>query len=1293
MSAADEQRPPLHEATLRLLSLLATSRLEEDLLQEGIEALVTILQTRYGAIGLVDDTGKLRQFVYTGIGPEEAARIGRLPEGRGLLGVTTPLRLGDMSRDPRSVGFPPHHPPMKSLLSVPFSHEGHNYGRVYLSEKLDGSDFSREDEQLLSHFASVFAMMLAYQRAQTERERSAKILREISHALSAITGDAFFRVLVLNLTRALGVAYALIGEVTDAGCRAVRTVAVGLDGKLADNFVYKLDGTPCENVVDKEVCFYTHGVQQLFPDDRMLAEMGIESYVGSPLFDSRGNPLGILVLLDRKPLADPEHAQSILKICAARASAELERRHQELALQASEANLRALAENAGEGILVNMDGRHVFANRRLAEMLGYRDAGELLNTTVRDVVHPDEFERVSGRFRRRVAGEKEPSQYETVFVTKQDRAVPVEISATITAWQGQPAGLIFVRDITERKKSEQTLRDSEERFRQLAENIQEVFWMTDPSKNRMLYVSPAYEKIWGRRCADLYENPTAWLEAIHPDDRERVRQAALTKQISGAYNEEYRIVRPDGTKRWIQDRAFPILDDTGKPYRITGIAEDITERKLAEDQTRQLSSAVEQTADSVIITDAHGVIQYINSACQSVTGYSPEETIGNNPRLLKSGQHPPEFYQRLWETITRGEVFRERFINRRKDGSLYHEEKTITPLKDARGEITHFVSTGKDITQRVEAEKTLRESNELLERIFDSTHFCLAYLDRDFNFIRVNRAYGKTCGYPPEYFPGKNHFRLYPHRENEAIFRRVVQTGEPFTTIAKPFEFPDHPEWGVTYWDWTLHPLKDDAGNVEAVLFVLLDVTERRRTEEQLNALAYYDALTGLPNRQQLYDHLQWAMKEAAGRERLVAILFLDLDRFKNINDTLGHDVGDALLKEVAARLRTSVRPGDIISRLGGDEFTIVLANVAHLDDATRVAQKLLDHFLPPFRIAGRDLFVSPSIGITLYPFDGNNAEDLIKNADIAMYHAKELGRNNFQFYTPELNVRAARRLELETGLRRALERDEFVLHFQPLVKMDSGRIAGMEALLRWQHPEYGLIPPMEFIPLAEETGLIVPIGEWVLRAACAQIKAWHDAGFPGMHVAVNLSSVQLQQKNFVDVVKRALRDTGLEPRYLDLELTETLLMQDMETAEAILKELHVLGVLFSLDDFGTGYSSLSYLKRFPIDFLKIDRSFVRDIVHDRYGAGIVRAIIVMAHTLGIKVIAEGVETAGHFRFLRQQGCDISQGYYCSRPLATESFTELLRDWRHVQSGKCSLVKTARKSRKKQVRPKRPARK
>jgi diguanylate cyclase (GGDEF)-like protein/PAS domain S-box-containing protein len=453
------------------------------------------------------------------------------------------------------------------------------------------------------------------------------------------------------------------------------------------------------------------------------------------------------------------------------------------------------------------------------------------------------------------------------------------------------------------------------------------------------------------------------------------------------------------------------------------------------------------------------------------------------------------------------------------------------------------------------------------------------------------------------------------------------------------------------------------------------DITERRQSEERLHHLAHYDTLTDLPNRVLLHDRLNQAMREADRLERLVAVMFLDLDHFKTINDTLGHDTGDALLKAVAERLAICLRPGDIVSRLGGDEFTVTLANVAHVDDVTRVAQKILDQFVSPFRIGGRDLFISPSIGITLYPLDEKDIASLLKDADIAMYRAKELGRNQYQFYTPELNDRAARRLELETGLRQALERQEFILHYQPLVDMKTGQIRGMEALLRWQHPKFGLIPPLDFIPLAEETGLIIPIGEWVLKTACAQIKAWHDTGFPALQVAVNLSSKQLRDNNLTDVVRQALKEAGIEARYLDLELTESVLMQDMELATTILKELNAVGVSISLDDFGTGYSSLSYLKRFPIDYLKIDRSFVHDITTDSFGAGLVQAIIAMASVLKIKVIAEGVETQEQLEMLHRYGCDITQGYYCSKPLAVEAFTDLLHNWQRIRLGKCSTTK------------------
>ena len=393
---------------------------------------------------------------------------------------------------------------------------------------------------------------------------------------------------------------------------------------------------------------------------------------------------------------------------------------------------------------------------------------------------------------------------------------------------------------------------------------------------------------------------------------------------------------------------------------------------------------------------------------------------------------------------------------------------------------------------------------------------------------------------------------------------------------------------------------------------MLVDITQHKdaqhalqQSQERLSFLAYFDNLTGLPNRTLLMERMQQAMAESRRTERLVAVMFLDLDRFKFINDTLGHDIGDALLKMAAERLSALLRPGDTVSRYGGDEFTLVLANVAHVDDVTRIAQNLLERFSHAFRISGRDLFVTASVGITLYPLDDDSVESLLKNADAAMYHAKEHGRNTFQFYTAEMNVRAARRLSLETGLRHALERNELSLNYQPQIDLKSGNLYGMEALLRWQSPEFGSVSPVEFIPLAEETGLIQPLGAWVLRTACAQTRAWHEAGFPDLRIGVNISARQFQQQDLAQIIRQALTDSGLKPQHLDLELTESMLMHDMERTVSTLTELDRLGITVSIDDFGTGYSSLSYLKRFPIDVLKIDRSFVRDITTDTDDAAI----------------------------------------------------------------------------------------
>lgn len=445
------------------------------------------------------------------------------------------------------------------------------------------------------------------------------------------------------------------------------------------------------------------------------------------------------------------------------------------------------------------------------------------------------------------------------------------------------------------------------------------------------------------------------------------------------------------------------------------------------------------------------------------------------------------------------------------------------------------------------------------------------------------------------------------------------------------------------------------------VLSITRDITERKQSEQRLRQLAHFDILTNLPNRGQFIERLESAMADADRNERLVGVIFLDLDRFKYINDSLGHEKGDILLREVALRLSGVIRRGDTVARLSGDEFAMVLADMGHVDDAIHVAQKILDVFSQPFRVAGHGLFVSASLGITLYPFDDRGAQELLRNADIAMYRAKESGKNNYQFYVAEMTAKISERLALENDLRSALERGEFFLAYQPIADCRNGRILGMEALLRWKHPERGMISPAQFIPLAEETGYIVPIGEWVLRAACHQCRRWHEMGYPSLYVSVNLSSRQFHQKDLPATIYGILQEAGLPPGYLVLEITEGLIMQQAEASIGALRELVAMDIRISIDDFGTGYSSLSYLKRFPIDVLKIDQSFVRDIPKDEDDAAIASTIVTLAHSLGLKVVAEGVETAEQLNFMREHRCDAMQGYYLSRPLIADQFEEFLK--------------------------------
>lgn len=438
-------------------------------------------------------------------------------------------------------------------------------------------------------------------------------------------------------------------------------------------------------------------------------------------------------------------------------------------------------------------------------------------------------------------------------------------------------------------------------------------------------------------------------------------------------------------------------------------------------------------------------------------------------------------------------------------------------------------------------------------------------------------------------------------------------------------------------------------------------VEECSRAEERIRQMAYYDALTGLPNRRLFNDRLTQSLALAQRQKRHVAVMFLDLDRFKLINDTLGHVVGDRLLMAVAKRIKNCCRrEGDTVARQGGDEFIIKLSSISEVRDAIKVAHKIIDVFRNPFIIDGHELFITPSIGISIYPNDGRTCDALVKNADVAMYRAKEQGRNSFQLFAPEMNARAFERLSLENDMRRALERNEFILHYQPKVNVEHGRIASMEALVRWQHPSMGLVPPSRFIPLAEETGLIVPLGEWVLRTACCQNRAWQDAGYPSMQVAVNLSLRQLQQGDLVGTVERALADAGLAPGWLIIEVTESVMMDDAEETIRTFRRLEQMGVRIAIDDFGTGYSSLHYLKKFPVHSLKIDRSFVREIAFNTDDEAIAGAVISMAKGLNLKVVAEGVETVEQMEVLRALNCCYMQGFLFSEPAPAETFTPML---------------------------------
>jgi diguanylate cyclase (GGDEF)-like protein/PAS domain S-box-containing protein len=647
-----------------------------------------------------------------------------------------------------------------------------------------------------------------------------------------------------------------------------------------------------------------------------------------------------------------------------------------------------------------------------------------------------------------------------------------------------------------------------------------------------------------------------------------------------------------------------------------------------------------------------GTISFVNEACCRYFGKSAEELVGRSFIPLIPEEDREKTRKHISSIGPARPVATIEHRGIRADGEIRWQRWTNRALFDEDGNITGFQSVGEDITEQKAAEEKLL----LARNVFESSDEMITVTDLAANIIDVNPAFCRLTGYTREEVLGRNmrvlqlecHDQPFYEHHGQALLsagawqgeiRGRRKNGEPFTTLM------------------TVNAVRNERGEQTHFVTLSTDITQLKKVEEQLRHLALFDPLTGLANRELLHDRLQQTLYEADRDRTQAALLMLDLDNFKDINDTLGHPSGDRILAQVGERLRERMRHSDTVARMGGDEFVIVLRNVTDSENVVLVAKGIVDSLSRPFLLEDRRVFLTVSIGIALYPLDGRDTDELIRKADTAMYHAKGQGKNRYQFFTAEMNRRAQERMALQTDLRRALERNEFVVHYQPKIRIGTGEVTGVEALLRWQKPEDGLVPPASFIPLAEETGLIVPIGEKVLRLACTQAKAWQAQGLPLLPVAVNLSAIQLREEGLAGTVQGILTETGLDPAALELEITESAIMQESEKAIAMLQAMREMGIRITMDDFGTGYSSLSYLKRFPISSLKIDRSFVAEVLSNADDAEISRAIIAMAHGMKLKVVAEGVETAEQLEFLRREGCDEAQGYYLARPMPAEEFS------------------------------------
>ncbi|ARD48212.1 bifunctional diguanylate cyclase/phosphodiesterase [Sporosarcina sp. P33] len=722
------------------------------------------------------------------------------------------------------------------------------------------------------------------------------------------------------------------------------------------------------------------------------------------------------------------------------------------------------------------------------------------------------------------------------------------------------------------------------------------------------------------------------------------------------YQESVRILSKNNTEHWLDITIVPIYDSAGHLTNYLSLDIDVTRSKLVSKEFAKTRTdlhnfkyALDEAA-VVVITNAQGVISYVNDHFCKLSGYSREELIGKTHRVVNSGTHPKSFFENMWSTIQSGQVWRGVIRNKSKSGNHYWVHTTIVPFIGSDGKPFQYISIRQDVTSHKAAEKSLETAvkNDFSTTVKNLQNAIFKYSFDENLQIKITLLEGKAVQRLGINKDILNQLTADKQFNLSTIKRQLL--GALLGRVAQ-FEIQYQSHTFLVY----LSPIFDGE-NVVEVVGTAIDITDRKEAERQVEYMAFHDHLTGLPNRRLLKQTVEDLIESRLHNQQPFALLYMDLDRFKNINDSMGHYIGDQLLKAVGARLQTLVRQNDLVGRLSGDEFLILCSSTTK-QGAKMVAQRIVDEVSKSFLIDHLEIFIAPSIGISMFPEDGAHYDTLIRNADSAMYLAKQSGKSTYQFFTEELYNDLMQRTLIEMELRQVLKKEELFLHYQPQFEFKTGKVIGVEALVRWQHPTRGLVSPGRFIPIAEETGMILPIGLWVLETACRQAKEWQDMGYTSLLMSVNVSLRQFKSANFVADVKNTLHKTGLQPQFLNIEITESM-TSDVTYCQNILQQLRDIGIKISIDDFGTGYSSLSYLSTFPLTHLKIDQSFVRDLTKNSV---IVKAIIDLAKNLHLRVVAEGVETDEQAAFLKTLACDEAQGFLYSRPVPCGQLLELLK--------------------------------